>query len=73
MESTVGKDIIREGSWNPEKPNRLVLTLRGGVKVRSNSKIITLLKEMNMSLLSTMGIFVPHISEDDLEGGLEAS
>lgn len=38
VESTVGKDVIREGSWNPEKPNRLVLTLRGGVKVRSNFK-----------------------------------
>jgi hypothetical protein len=35
VESTVGKDVIREGSWNPEKPNRLVLTLRGGVKVEN--------------------------------------
>lgn len=29
----MGKDVIREAFWDPANPNRLALTLRGGVKV----------------------------------------
>lgn len=31
----MGKDVIRETLWDPAKPNRLALTLNGGVKVTS--------------------------------------
>lgn len=33
VESTMGKDVMREAFWDPANPNRLALTLRGGVKV----------------------------------------
>ncbi|KAL3691141.1 hypothetical protein R1sor_004792 [Riccia sorocarpa] len=35
VEATVGKDVIEEGQWNPAKPNRLVLVLKGGTKVEN--------------------------------------
>ncbi|KAL2622837.1 hypothetical protein R1flu_003042 [Riccia fluitans] len=35
VEATVGKNVIEEGQWNPAKPNRLVLVLKGGTKVEN--------------------------------------
>lgn len=35
VESTMGKDVIKGSSWDPEKPNRLSLMIRGGVKVEN--------------------------------------
>ncbi|KAG0607125.1 hypothetical protein M758_8G004000 [Ceratodon purpureus] len=35
VESTMGKDVIRAASWDPHQPNRLALTLRGGLKVEN--------------------------------------
>lgn len=31
----MGKDVIKGSSWDPEKPNRLSLMIRGGVKVEN--------------------------------------
>eukprot|EP00897_Mesotaenium_endlicherianum_P005167 jgi/Mesen1/4679/ME000241S03719 len=34
-ESTVGKNVVVGGEWTPERPNLLILTLRGGMKVEN--------------------------------------
>ncbi|OAE22911.1 hypothetical protein AXG93_2777s1030 [Marchantia polymorpha subsp. ruderalis] len=35
VEATVGKNVIEEGQWSPQQPNRLVLLLKGGTKVEN--------------------------------------
>eukprot|EP00850_Spirogloea_muscicola_P005556 SM000025S08451 [mRNA] locus=s25:809975:812282:- [translate_table: standard] len=37
VEASVGPGYIKEGKWSPKSPNRLVLTLEGGLKVFDNS------------------------------------
>lgn len=49
----MGKDVIRETFWDPANPNRLALTLRGGVKVMLLCIVLLISGKGNMDFYGT--------------------